>query len=119
MTIDLSDVPDHVELAVGDQARLELPSFMDSGNDWSVVGDDRSSVAEVSIEVAPPDASLTGDGSTEPPPMRLAQETAAIRALSPGETTVRLVLMRSFGEPEVSAEHTLNIKVVEAERPDR
>jgi hypothetical protein len=114
MTVDLSGLPRHVTVAVGDRAEIPLPSYAGSGNFWSVTDDLDGKVARVAVAVEAPKGSLEpGNGTAEPPPMTLATERVVVEGLGPGEGTWRLVLARSFGSPTPIAEHDLRVRVVE------
>lgn len=100
------DVPDHLELAVGDQYVVELPGLGTAGYVW----DDDVAGADGVVEVRwtrgfPPGAA--------PHPVGLsAPEVATIRALRPGTVELRLYQHRRW-EPSdrARAEHRLSVSV--------
>ncbi len=112
MTADLSAVPEWVGVGVGERVTVPLPSFAGSGNTWSCTGYDEG-VVHASIEIAAPQASQPGDGTTEPPAMELASVHLTLVGASAGTTTVRLVLARSFAPLPPTAEHTITVAVNE------
>ena len=107
----LSQLPEHITLAVGDRAEIPLPSYLGSGNSWSVTSDLDQGVAVLVVELEPP-ALAPERGEGEPPPLSLASERAVVTALAPGEVTWRLVLGRSFGRSEPAATHDVRVTVV-------
>jgi len=112
MNADLSALPERIELAVGDRVAVALPSFAGSGNVWSVAGSEDERVAQAVVEVTPADASMRGDGMSEPPSMQLAAERAVVTGLAPGETTLRFVLARPFRPSPATSEHVVHVTVV-------
>ena len=118
MTIDLSSVPLHVTLAVGETIAIPLPSYAGSGNAWSATCVRDAAVAQVSIELggAPP-AGVAGDGAAEPTQLMLAEEQAVVRGLASGKALWTLVLARSFGPPVPTATHDVEVTVVAAAGP--
>lgn len=114
MTIDLSNLPQQVRLAVGERTEIPLPSYADSGNIWSATCLRGHGVARVSIELGEhssiPDT--RGNGTTEPPPLMLVPERAVVSGLAIGEADWRLVLSRSFGAAPPAATHEIRITVL-------
>ena len=111
MGVDLSGIPTHVTVMVGERLVIELPSYAGSGNGWSVSGNP-DDVASVEVQVIPPEpprhpTTLAGD----PPPMTMATEQAVVRGLSPGGTRRQLVLARSFGPPRPTAVRDIAVTV--------
>lgn len=117
MTIDLSSVPRHVTLAVGESLAIPLPSYSGSGNAWSATCVRGDAVAQVSVEVggAPP-APDAGSGGA-PPQLMLADELAVVRGLASGDAVWTLVLARSFGPPTPTATHDIEVTVAPAGGP--
>lgn len=117
MTIDLSSVPRHVTLAVGESVAIPLPSYAGSGNAWSATCVRGDAVAQVSIALAgaPPEAA--GNGAAEPPQLMLADEQAVVRGIASGDALWTLVLARSFGPPTPTATHDVAVTVVAAGGP--
>jgi hypothetical protein len=124
MTIDLSNLPQQIRLAVGERTVITLPSYADSGNTWSASCLRGHGVARVSIELGehssipdtrgPAMPDTRGDGTTEPPPLMLVPERAVVSGLAVGEADWRLVLSRSFGVAPVAASHEIRIIVLAA-----
>jgi predicted secreted protein len=80
----MEDLPDHLDLRVGQSRSLVLPSLGTSGYVWQeeVVG--QPGVADVSLARGFPPG-------TQPPAVGVsAPETLTIRALEPGEATLLL-----------------------------
>lgn len=114
MGVDLSGLPTHVTVAVGERLVIELPSYAGSGNEWSVSGNP-DDVASVEVQVVPPEPPRHPTTMpVEPPPMTMATELAVVRGLAPGDTRRQLVLARSFGPPTPTAVHDFGVTV----RPD-
>lgn len=115
MTIDISNLPQHVILAVGERIVIPLPSYANSGNTWSATCLHGHGTAQLSIEVGelPVIADLRGDGISEPPPLMLAPEQAIVYGLVRGDAVWKLVLSRSFGPAETSISHDLQITVTD------
>lgn len=91
-----------------------LPSFADSGNNWSAECLSGHGVASISVELG--DAShlslAPGDGIAEPPSIVLVPERAVICGLSCGEATWQMVLARSFSSSTPTATYNLLVTVV-------
>lgn len=119
MTVDLSDLPKTIRLAVGDCVEIAMPSYSGSGNAWSAT--QMSGGKVVSLSVGPKEAPQTQvvrrGGTTEPPPLSLVPERVVISALAPGEAVWQLVLARPFDRAGPTARHEVRITVVGA--PDR
>jgi hypothetical protein len=113
MTVDLSSLPQKIELAVGERVSIPLPCYSGSGNVWSVTNVSGPEVARVSVEPAeiPPMPPSSGDGTAEPPELVLVPDRAVVFGLAPGEAIWRLVLARSFGPPVHTAVHDLHVTV--------
>ena len=113
MTIDLSNLPREISVAVGGRNETPLPSYAGSGNIWSVRRVAGGEVARVWVEPgdAPMVAASPSKGITEPPALVLVPERAVVLGLHPGEATWRLVLARPFGPPVPIAEHDFQVTV--------
>jgi hypothetical protein len=115
MSGDLSGLPRHITLRVGERAEVPLPSYAGSGNSWSAIRLSDSGVADVSVEFTeaspPPSASLT-DGTAEPPPLFLVPERAVVSALAPGKARWQLVLARPFASSPPTAVHEFQVTVL-------
>jgi predicted secreted protein len=86
----MEEVPDHLDLTVGQSESVVLPSLGTSGYSWQeqVVGD--SGVVDVSwVRGFDPGAKLPPVGVSAP-------ETLTVRALQPGEVTLRLQQARPW-----------------------
>lgn len=116
MTIDLSSVPRHLTLAVGESLAIPLPSYAGSGNAWSATCVRGEAVAQVSIALAgaPPAPGMAGNGAAEPPQLMLADEQAVVRGMASGDALWTLVLARTFGPPVPTATHDVEVTVVAA-----
>ena len=119
MTIDLSVLPKHVTLTVGERIELPLPSYAGSGNAWSATCIRGLGVADIAVAMghsASADAAptLPVDGTAEPPALMLVPERAVVRGLACGEAIWHLVLARSFDPARATATHVLQIAVVAA-----
>jgi hypothetical protein len=114
LTVDLSSLPRHLTLAVGERTVIPLPSYANSGNSWSATCLSGHEIARLSVELGepPPSAASRGDGTAEPPPLMLTPEQAVVSGLAGGEAVWHLVLSRSFGPKQVAATHELRITVV-------
>lgn len=112
MTIDLSNLPQQVRLAVGESTEIPLPSYADSGNTWSAICLGGHGVASVSIELGDVMLDTHGNGTAEPPPLMLVPERAVVSGLAAGEADWRLVLSRSFGAAPAAATHEIRIAVM-------
>jgi len=113
VTIDLSFLPDRVEIAVGQQRDLELPSYAGSGNAWSVACLSGCDTAQARVELRP-DAvprpvARAGEG---PPAPFLVPEVLTIRGLRPGRSRWKLTLARDFAPRPPTAEHELDVDVM-------
>lgn len=116
MTVDLSNLPQHIRLAVGGRIVIPLPSYANSGNTWSAVCVRGHGIAQVSIELGefPIMADSRGDGTAEPPPLMLTPEQAVVSGLAGGEAVWQLVLSRAFGPAQAAAAHYLRVTVATA-----
>ncbi len=116
MTVDLSNLPRHITLAVGERIVIPLPSYANSGNIWSATCVRGHEIAQVLVELGefPVTADSRGDGTAEPPPLMLAPEQAVVSGLAGGEAVWQLVLSRSFGLAQTAASHELRVTVVAA-----
>lgn len=100
------DVPDHLELAVGEQHVVELPGLGTAGYVWDddIVGED--GVVEVRWTRGHP------SGAAPQPVGLSAPEVATIRALRPGTVEIRLYQHRRWEPPDrVRAERRLSVSV--------
>lgn len=115
MTIDISNLPQHVILAVGERIVIPLPSYANSGNTWSATCLYGHGIAQLSIEVGELSVitDLRGDGISEPPSLMLAPEQVIVYGLASGDAVWKLVLSRSFGSAETSISHDLQITVAD------
>lgn len=113
MTIDLSGLPQHVLLRTGERIEIPLPSYANSGYNWSSMCLRGEEVARVSVKLGdlPPMPPVPTDGTAEPPALMLVPEFAVIEALAYGEAIWRLVLDRSFERSNPAAEHDLYVTV--------
>jgi hypothetical protein len=113
MMVDVADVPKRFELAVGERAAIELPSYSGSGNAWSVSCLSGETVAAVTIEVGPGPRSAPGgnESETEPPTPAVVRERAVVVGLSPGSARWLITLSRSFSPEPPSANIELTIRV--------
>ena len=114
MTVDLSNLPQHVMLAVGERRVISLPSYANSGNIWSSTCVRGHGIAQVSVELgeSPVTADSLGRGTAEPPPLTVTPEYAVVAGLVSGEAVYQLVLSRTFGPAQVASSHELLITVV-------
>lgn len=113
MTIELSGLPQHVLLRTGERIEISLPSYANSGYNWSSICLRGEEVARVSVKLGdlplmPPEPT---DGTAEPPPLMLVPEFAVIETLAYGEAIWRLVLDRSFERSNPLSTHDINITV--------
>ena len=117
MTVDLTSLPQHVTLGVGERMVIALPSYASSGNTWTGTCFRGQGIAQLSVELG--ESRVTGDlgdsGTAEPPPLTLTPEYAVVAGLAGGEGVCQLVLSRTFGPRQVVASHELRITVVAAE----
>ncbi len=115
MTIELSELPRHVLLRTGERIKISLPSYANSGYNWSSICLRGEDVAKVSVELGdiPPVEPVPTDGTAEPPALMLVPEFAVIEALACGKAMWRLVLDRSFERSNPLSMHEINITVVE------
>jgi|PlaIllAssembly_1097288.scaffolds.fasta_scaffold1964212_1 hypothetical protein len=115
MNVDLSALPTHVTLRVGDRVVVALPSYADSGNVWSATCLRGREAAQVVVRTDVPRFAVDsrGDGRSEPPPLFVVPEHAVVSGLSPGEATWRIVLARSFGPPQEAAAREIRVTVTE------
>jgi predicted secreted protein len=100
----VADIPNHLELAVGEQWVVELPGLGTSGYVWDhdVVGE--GDVVEVQWTLGYPPPSRPAGVS--------ASEVATIRAVRPGTVEVRLYQHRQWEPPDrVRAQHRLSVHV--------
>ena len=113
MSIDLSKLPQQLTLATGERIVIPLPSYADSGNNWSASCLYGHGIAEVSIVLCKTTlrSDAPGDGSAEPPPLMLVPEQVVVSGLAVGEALWQLVLSRSFGSTRVAASRNLQITV--------
>lgn len=113
MTIDLSGLPRHVSLTIGERIEFQLPSYANSGNTWSAECLSGEGVASVSVKLGDlrPMPPALADGVAEPPALMLVPEFAVVEGLASGETVWRLVLARSFDRSNPTAEHDLGVTV--------
>jgi predicted secreted protein len=100
------DVPDHVELAVGEQYVVELPGLGTAGYVWDDDVTGGGGVVEVRWSRGLP-------AGTAPQPVGVsAPEAATIRALRPGTAELRLYQHRRWEPPgRARAEHRLSVLV--------
>lgn len=121
MTADLSDVPSHLTMAVGERIAIPLPSFAGSGNSWSVRCRHANSVVDVRVELdrSPIEPLAEGDGATEPPQPVLVRELLVVSGLAVGEDVCQLDLSRAFGLSRKTASRALGVTVVASVRPLR
>lgn len=115
MTVDLSNVPSCVFLAVGERLVIPLPSYANSGHYWSINCSGGTDVAQVQVElqgsqVEPP---LAGDGTGEPPELFTVPEVVVLEGITPGALNCQLVLSRSFGSEGPATSHELRITVAD------
>ena len=114
MTINLSRLPTHLTLAVGESVHIALPTYAGSGNIWSVTCIRGQGMADVSVvvdELQPEGVSLR-DGTAEPPPLVLSPERLVVRGLIPGDTIWRLVLARPFDASRPTATHAIRVTIM-------
>jgi predicted secreted protein len=106
----MDDLPGKVTVTVGDQAVVHLPSLAAAGYKWEAAADDPA-IVETSLRFE--DASPAGAGS---PPAFGAHELLVLRGRTVGSTRVRCLQRRSWEAAEPSAEHTVTVDVVPADR---
>jgi hypothetical protein len=112
VTVDLTSLPDRVELAVGQDHAVVLPSYAGSGNAWSAACVDGPEVARAAIEVRADAVTRTPPRPGEGPPAPfLVPEVLTIRALRRGRARWRLTLSRDFAPQPPTAEHDVEILV--------
>jgi predicted secreted protein len=102
----VADIPNHLELAVGEQWAVELPGLGTSGYVWDheVVGG--RDVVEVQWSRGYP------PGSPSRPAGVSAPEVATIRAVRPGTVEVRMYQHRRWEPPNrARAQHRLSVHV--------
>jgi hypothetical protein len=121
MSVDLSNVPTHLTLAVGERIVIPLPSYAGSGNFWSIRCRGRNSVVDARVELdrSPREPVAEDGGTTEPPQPVLVAERLVVSGLAVGEDLCQLVLSRSFGHPAPSASRELRIAVAASVLPQR
>lgn len=116
MSVDLSHLPSKLTLHRGERTDLELPSYGGSGNYWSAQPVAGEEVASVSVATAAAEAPRPERGA-EPPAAAPVPERAVIEGVLPGRARCRLILGRSFEEGAPTAEHEIEIEVVEDPSP--
>jgi hypothetical protein len=121
MTVDLTSLPQHVTLAVGERKVISLPSYANSGNTWSATCVRGHGIAQLSVELgeSPVAGDSGGSGIAAPPPLTLTPEYAVVLGLAGGEAVCQLVLSRTFGPGQVAASHELRITVVAVREQSR
>jgi hypothetical protein len=113
MIVNLSSLPQHITLAVGERIVLPLPSYANSGNTWSASCLRGHGAAQVLVELSEVSVmeDSRGDGVAEPPPLMLALEQAVVSGLADGDAVWQLVLSRSFGSEQPTLLHDLRVTV--------
>jgi len=113
MSVDLSNLRQHVTVAVGERVVIPLPSYANSGNSWSAICVCGHGIADVFVKLgnSPAIADSQGDDTAEPPPLMVVPEQAVVSGLTSGEAVWQLTLSRSFGPAQVTASHDLMVTV--------
>ena len=121
MTVDLTSLPQHVTLAVGERKVISLPSYANSGNTWSATCVRGQGIVQLSVELGESPARENSGGSRTavPPPLTLTPEYAVVLGLANGEAVCQLVLSRTFGPRQVAASHELRLTVVATREQSR
>lgn len=116
VTVDLTSLPQHITLTVGERKVILLPSYANSGNTWSATCVRGHGLVQLSVKLgeSPMTVESQGSGTAEPPPLVLTPEYAVVIGLASGEAVYQLVLSRTFGPTQVVASHELQITVVAA-----
>ena len=102
----MGDLPDHVELAVGERLTFELPGLGTAGYAWE---------HEIAGEDGVVDASWNSERPAGSQPVAVGEnvpESITMLGLRPGAVTVRLLQRRPWEPPDqVIAEHTVAVVV--------
>jgi predicted secreted protein len=102
----VSELPTHLELVVGEEQTIPLPGLGTAGYMWQ----ERLSGNPRAIEVSWQRGFLSG--AKAPAVGVSAPEVVTIRAIEPGEVTVRLVQVRAWQPNEApNAEHSVAVHV--------
>ena len=99
-----SNLPGSLELAPGDQLRLDLPSGLGGGYHWSVAVTEGAELLEASIERGP-----VPDPGT-PPSNAMAGEYLVVARRRSGSARCRLVVARFGQESTPAATHEVTIE---------
>lgn len=102
------DLPDQLQLQVGQIVRLPLISASGGGYRWQV--DDAMPVARVAIELEP-SASAAGTPGGQPPPSGSRIEMLVVEGMSAGTASVSLQLVRSWEHDAMLAQQRITLVV--------